>query len=186
MKPSPAVLPVELRPPHTNLISGLPASAARPTPPVHTYRSAIQIMMLRALKLAVATHILLWSLCRGTPKGVSGERNICCVCVGCGRRGRTGVISSVCVWEGVGGRCERVGAHLVFVLSWGIRAHTFPPPRIHRPEPHPIKSLRQFHTTPSLKLLSLLPSPPIPPSSVLRPPHALAQTLTQSEFYAAS
>jgi hypothetical protein len=37
------------------------------------------MMMMRTLKLAVVSHLLLWSLCRGAPKGVSGERNICCV-----------------------------------------------------------------------------------------------------------
>ena len=37
-------------------------------------------MMLRALKLAVATHLLMWSLCHGMPKGVSGEEHMLCVC----------------------------------------------------------------------------------------------------------
>ena len=32
-----------------------------------------QTSMVRSLKLAVATHLLLWSLCSGTPTGVSGE-----------------------------------------------------------------------------------------------------------------
>ena len=33
--------------------------------------------MMRTLKLAVATHLLLWGVCHGAPKGVSGgERNI--------------------------------------------------------------------------------------------------------------
>ena len=33
--------------------------------------------MMRTLKLAVATHLLLWGVCHGTPMGVSGEeRNI--------------------------------------------------------------------------------------------------------------
>ena len=32
---------------------------------------------MRSLKLAVATHLLLWGICHGAPKGVSGvERNI--------------------------------------------------------------------------------------------------------------
>ena len=32
---------------------------------------------MRTLKLAVATHLLLWGVCHGAPKGVSGgERNI--------------------------------------------------------------------------------------------------------------
>ena len=29
-------------------------------------------MMMRTLKLAVATHLLLWGLCHGIAKGVSG------------------------------------------------------------------------------------------------------------------
>ena len=32
-----------------------------------------QTTMMRSLKLAVATHLLLWGVCHGTPKGVSGE-----------------------------------------------------------------------------------------------------------------
>ena len=39
-----------------------------PTPP----SSPAQIMMMRTLKLAVATHLLLWGLCHGIAKGVSG------------------------------------------------------------------------------------------------------------------
>ena len=39
-----------------------------PTPP-----SPAQIMTKRTLKLAVATHLLLWGLCHGAAKGVSGE-----------------------------------------------------------------------------------------------------------------
>ena len=50
-------------------------------------------MILRTLKLAVATHLLMWSLCHGMPKGVSGEEHMLCVCwvrehqVGRGGRG---------------------------------------------------------------------------------------------------
>ena len=38
--------------------------------------------MMRSLKLAVASHLLLWSLCRGTPKEVSGGTYAVCG-VGC-------------------------------------------------------------------------------------------------------
>ena len=35
------------------------------------------MLMMRTLKLVVATHLLLWGVCHGTPMGVSGEeRNI--------------------------------------------------------------------------------------------------------------
>ena len=34
------------------------------------------MLMMRTLKLVVATHLLLWGVCHGAPKGVSGvERN---------------------------------------------------------------------------------------------------------------
>ena len=32
--------------------------------------------MMRTLKLAVATHLLLWGVCHGMPKGVSGEEHL--------------------------------------------------------------------------------------------------------------
>ena len=37
-------------------------------------------MMLRSLKLAVATQLLLWGVCHGKLKGVSGEEHMLCVC----------------------------------------------------------------------------------------------------------
>ena len=35
--------------------------------------SLAQVMMIYTLKLAVATQLLLWGVCHGAPKGVSGE-----------------------------------------------------------------------------------------------------------------
>ena len=60
----------------------------------------MQTTMMRTLKLAVATHLLLWGVCHGTPKGVSGERHYVRwavgrgvgseVAMGAGRRGEGG------------------------------------------------------------------------------------------------
>ena len=60
---------------HTHTTAA-PRPAACPTLSSHTIStppsSPAQIMMMRTLKLAVATHLLLWGLCHGIAKGVSG------------------------------------------------------------------------------------------------------------------
>ena len=84
--------------------------------------------MMRTLKLAVATHLLLWGVCHGAPKGVSGgERNIAAAEEGHVER-RVSLVSGKGSREGRGTRLyemrERERPSCVSVISCGRIAFT--------------------------------------------------------------
>ena len=68
---------------------------------------------------------------------------------------RQEVIARVCV-GGIGGRCERVGSHLVFVLSWGISSGRNPTTSGHRDRLYstPLPHTHLFSPPPSSRLAS--------------------------------